>query len=57
MDNPTLDIERHTRRTTGEILRTERVISKMIDRIKTIFDDVAVPDVETESLPGEPDEE
>ena len=29
----------------------------MIDRIKTIFDDVAVPDAETESLPGEPDEE
>ena len=57
MDNPALDIERHTRRTTGELLRTERVISKMIDRIKTIFDDVAVPDVEAESLPGEPDEE
>ena len=57
MDNPALDIERHTRRTTGELLRTERVISKMIDRIKAIFDDVALPDVETESLSGEPDEE
>ena len=57
MDNPTLDIERHTRRTTGELLRTERVISKMIDRIKAIFDDVALPDVETESLAGELDEE
>ena len=44
MDNPSLDIERHTRRTTGEMLRTERVISKMIDRIKAIFDDVTVPD-------------
>ena len=44
MDNPALDIERHTRRTTGEMLRTERVISKMIDRIKTLFDDVVVPD-------------
>ena len=43
MDNPTLDIERHTRRTTGELLRTERVISKMIDRIKTLFDDVVIP--------------
>ena len=40
MDNPRLEIERHTRRTTGEMLRTERVIPKMIDRIKTIFQDV-----------------
>ena len=46
MDNPALDIERHTRRATGELLRTERVISKMIDRVKTLFDDVAVPDSE-----------
>ena len=43
MDDPTLNIERHTRRTTGELLRTERVISKMIDRIKALFDDVVVP--------------
>ena len=42
-DNPTLNIERHTRRITGEMLRTELVISRMIDRIKTLFDDVAVP--------------
>ena len=41
MDRPDLDIERHTRRTTGELLRKERVISKMIDRIKTLFQDVA----------------
>ena len=46
MDNPALDIERHTRRTTGELLRSERVISKMIDRVKTLFDDVVVPDSE-----------
>ncbi len=38
--NPRLDVERHTRRTTGEMLRTERVIPKMIDRIKTLFQDV-----------------
>lgn len=38
--NPRLDVERHTRQTTGRILRTDRVISKMIDRIKTIFQDV-----------------
>ena len=39
--NPRLDVERHTRRTTGELLREERVIPKMIDRIKTLFQDVA----------------
>ncbi len=39
MENPGLDIERQTRRTTGEMLRTERVIPKMIDRIKTLFQD------------------
>ena len=38
--NPRLDVERYTRRTTGEMLRTERVIPKMIDRIKTLFQDV-----------------
>ena len=41
MDNPRLNIERHTRRTTGEMLRKERVIPKMIDRIKTLFQDTA----------------
>ena len=40
MDRPNLGIERHTRRTTGELLRKERVISKMIDRIKALFQDV-----------------
>lgn len=38
--NPRLDVERHTRRTTGEMLRKERVIPKMIDRITTLFQDV-----------------
>ena len=57
MDNPTLDIERHTRRTTGEMLRTERVISKMIDRVKALFDDVVVPDAEPDVHPQEWDEE
>ena len=38
--NPRLNVERHTRRTAGELLRTERVIPKMIDRIKTLFQDV-----------------
>ena len=50
MDNPSLDIERHTRRTTGELLRTERVISKMIDRIKALFDEVVLRDGPPEEL-------
>ena len=41
MDQPHLDIERHTRRTTGDLLRRERVIARMIDRIKTLFQDVS----------------
>ena len=44
IENPTIDIERHVRRTTGEMLRTERVIAKMIDRIKVLFQDVAPSD-------------
>ena len=51
IDNPALNIERHTRRTTGEMLRTERVIPMMIDQIKTLFDDVAVPQEEPLSPP------
>ena len=39
VDNPALNIERVTRRTTGARLRSERVIPKMIDRIKTLFQD------------------
>ncbi len=39
-DNPELNLERITRRTTGETLRTERVISKMIDRINALFGEV-----------------
>ena len=41
MKDPSLDIERHTRRTTGEMLRAEKVIAKMIDSIKVLFEDVA----------------
>ena len=41
MDDPRLNIERHTRRTTGGLLRKEQVISKMIDRVKALFQDVA----------------
>ena len=40
MIDPSLNIERHTRRTTGAMLRTEQVIPKMIDRIKTLFEDI-----------------
>ena len=45
MDQPHLEIERHTRRTTGDLLRRERVIARMIDRIKALFQDV--PPLET----------
>ena len=48
IEDPTLDIERHTRRTTGETLRTEGVIPKMIDRIKSIFEDVTPIETGTE---------
>ena len=34
------DVERLTRRNTGELLRTKKVISKMIDSIKLLFQDV-----------------
>ena len=57
IDDPKLNIERHTRRTTGEMLRTERVISKMIDRIKALFDDVVVPQEDAATRPDEWDEE
>ncbi len=50
--NPNLSIERQTRRTTGEMLRKENVIPKMIDRIKLLFQDVA-PLQETPPAPGE----
>ena len=45
--NPSIDIERHTRRITGQMLRTEQVIPKMIDRIKVLFPDV--PPIQGES--------
>ena len=38
--NPGLNVERHTRRLTGEMLRKERVIASMIDRIKELFEGV-----------------
>ena len=40
LESPGIDIERHTRRTTGQMLRVENVIAKMIDRIKTLFEDI-----------------
>lgn len=48
LQNPNLGIERQTRRATGEILRKENVIPKMIDRIKVLFQDVAP--LESESM-------
>ena len=43
IDKPTLNIERVTRRTTGDLLRSRRVIPKMIDRIKSLFQDLPDP--------------
>ena len=40
MENPKLDIERQARKTTGEMLRSQRVVSKMIDRIKKLFEGI-----------------
>lgn len=39
-ENPSINIERHTRQTTGKMIRTEKVIPKMISRIKTLFQDI-----------------
>ena len=38
------------------MLRSERVISKMIDRIKVLFDDVVMPHPSPESLEEGEDE-
>lgn len=38
--DPSINIERHTRRLTGETLRDEGVIPQMIERIRTLFADV-----------------
>ena len=48
LQSPELQIERITRRNTGEMLRNERVIPKMIDRIKTLFRDPAQTEDEFE---------
>jgi CRISPR-associated protein Cas1 len=38
IDDPTLNLERHTRKNTGKILQKDQVIPTMIERIKTLFD-------------------
>ena len=40
-DNPRLELEQVVRRTTGEALRRQSVISAMIDRIKTLFEEAS----------------
>lgn len=37
LHSPALNVERVTRRTTGRMLRDERVIPKMIERIKGLL--------------------
>ena len=54
MDDPKLGIERHTRKLTGELMRKERVISKMIERIKTLFQDVAPMEMNLENSDSGP---
>ena len=54
MDDPKLGIERHTRRLTGDLMRKERVISKMIERIKTLFQDVAPMEMNLENSDSGP---
>ena len=54
MDDPKLSIERHTRRLTGDLMRKERVISKMIERIKTLFQDVAPIEMNLENSDSGP---
>ena len=53
MADPKLDIERQARRTAGEMLRNERVVSKMIDRIKKLFEDVDPIEEMPVASPGE----
>ena len=53
MADPKLDIERKARRTAGEMLRSERVVSKMIDRIKKLFEDVDPIEELPVASPGE----
>ena len=53
MADPKLDIERQARRTAGEMLRSERVVSKMIDRIKKMFEDVDPIEELPVTSPGE----
>ena len=41
--NPAIDIERHTRKTTGVLLHDQHVIPKMIDSIKVLLADTRAP--------------
>ena len=47
LERPSINIERHTRRTTGQMMREERVIPKMIDRIKALFHNIETQEVTT----------
>ena len=50
IENRSANIERHTRRTTGQMLRAKGVIPEMIDRIKVLFQDISP----TEQASAEP---
>lgn len=51
VENRSANVERHTRRTTGQMLREENVIAKMIDRIKALFEDIS-PTVQASTEPN-----
>ena len=51
-ENPYMNIERQTRRITGDMLRTEKVIPKMIDRIKVLFEDVRLVEGDGGPMPS-----
>ena len=40
IDDPTLNLERYTRKTTGQMLQKDQTIPTMIDRIKNLFDGI-----------------
>ncbi|MCY4113693.1 MAG: type I-E CRISPR-associated endonuclease Cas1e [Chloroflexi bacterium] len=53
--NPAVDIERYTRRTTGTMLQNQRVIPKMIERVKVLLADTEAPDLGSFDLVGTSD--
>ena len=54
---PTENLERLTRRLTGEAIRKQQIVSKMIDRIKALFQEetsAGLPSIDTPQPPKDP---